>query len=83
VRSHNQDNHSDARLQHYEHYDIVRKDEDRYAVWLESADDLSAAEERIEELTSVWPGEFQVVDQRSHQIVAKVDRTPKESEHDS
>jgi hypothetical protein len=75
VRSHNHDNHIDAR---FHHYDIIRKDGDRYAVWLESADDLSAAEERIEELTSVWPGEFQVVDQRSHQIVAKVsERTRK------
>ena len=27
---------------------------------------------RIRELVSVWPGEFQVIDQQSHQIVAWV-----------
>jgi hypothetical protein len=52
-------------------YDIVRKDDDSYAVWLESASDLDAAESRIQELTSVWPGEFLVIDQQTHQIVAK------------
>jgi len=61
----------------FRHYDIVRKDQDHYAVWLESAADLSAAESRIEELTTVWPGgEFQVVDQKSHQVVARVDTPP-------
>jgi hypothetical protein len=62
-------NQNDAKLQHY---DIVRKDNDRYAIWLESAPDLGTAESRIEELTSVWPGEFQVVDRQSHRVVAKV-----------
>jgi hypothetical protein len=54
-----------------QHYDIVRKDPDQYALWLESAPDLNAAESRMEEFTSFWPGEFQVVDQQTHQIVAK------------
>jgi hypothetical protein len=59
----------------FHHYDIVRKDHDHYAVWLESAPDLRAAESRIEELTTLWPGgEFQVVDQQSHQVVARVDK---------
>jgi hypothetical protein len=53
------------------HYDIVRKEDDKHAVWLESASDLNAAESRIEEFRSFWPGEFQVVDQETHQIVAK------------
>jgi hypothetical protein len=53
-------------------YDIVRKEDDTRSVWLESTADLSAAESRIEELTSFWPGEFQVVDQQTHRIVAKV-----------
>ena len=51
-------------------YDIVRKDDDKYAVWLESASDLHTAESRIRELTSVWPGEFLVVDQQTHRILA-------------
>jgi hypothetical protein len=67
--------HHDARLQHY---DIIRKDNDRYAIWLESAPDLPAAESRIEELTAVWPGEFQVIDRQSHRVVAKLGRSPQE-----
>ncbi len=53
-------------------YDIVRKEDDTRTVWLESASDLDAAESRIEELTSFWPGEFQVVDQQTHRVVAKI-----------
>jgi hypothetical protein len=59
-------------------YDIVRRDDDTHARWLESTSDLRAAESRIEELTSVWPGEFQVVDQQTHQVVAKIARPPHE-----
>ena len=56
------------------HFDIVRKDREHYAVWLESVADLGAAESRIEELTAVWPGgEFQVIDQKSHQVIARFD----------
>ena len=54
------------------HYDIVRKDHDRLAIWLETASDLGVAESRIEELTSVWPGEFQIMDQENHQIVEQI-----------
>jgi hypothetical protein len=53
------------------HYDIVRKDDDQSAIWLEAASDLRAAESRIAELTSFWPGEFQIMDQQSHQIIEK------------
>ncbi len=53
-------------------YDIVRKEADTHSVWLESISDLNAAESRIEELISLWPGEFQVVDQQTHRIVAKI-----------
>src|SRR6476660_7538965 len=65
--------HSEAKLHHF---DIVRKDNDRYAIWLESATNLGAAESRIEELTHVWPGEFQVVDRQSHQVVARLRKSP-------
>ena len=54
------------------HYDIVRKDHDRLAIWLETASDLSTAESRIEELTSFWPGKFQIMDQQNHQIVEQI-----------
>jgi hypothetical protein len=55
-------------------YDIIRREDDTHARWLEAASDLRSAESRIEELTSVWPGEFQVVDQQTHQVVAKIAR---------
>ena len=54
------------------HYDIVRKDHDRLAIWLETASDLGVAESRIEELTSFWPGKFQIMDQQNHQIVEQI-----------
>jgi hypothetical protein len=53
------------------HYDIVRKDS-RRSMWLEDAEDLDSAESRIRELVSYWPGEFQIVDQHTHRIVATV-----------
>ena len=54
------------------HYDIVRQEDDNSAIWLEAVSDLNAAESRIEELVSLWPGEFQIIDQQNHQIVARV-----------
>jgi hypothetical protein len=51
------------------HYDIVRKDGEKLR-WLEDAADLESAASRIRELTSFWPGEFQVMDQQNHQMVA-------------
>src|SRR6267154_5275896 len=54
------------------HYAIVRQEDDRSATWLEAVSDLNTAEGRIQELVSLWPGEFHVVDQQSHQIVARV-----------
>jgi hypothetical protein len=53
------------------HYDIVRKENDK-SIWLEAVSDLNIAESRIEELTSFWPGEFQIMDQQNHQIVEKI-----------
>jgi hypothetical protein len=57
------------------HYDIVRKENNKSAIWLETALDLNTAESRIEELTSYWPGEFQIMDQQNHQIVEQITRT--------
>ena len=55
------------------HYDIVRKENESRLLWLESAEDLDRAKCRIKELISFWPGEFQVLDQESHQLVAATD----------
>jgi hypothetical protein len=52
------------------HYDIVRKEGGKL-LWLEDAADLDSAESRIRQLTSFWPGEFQVMDQQNHQLVAE------------
>jgi hypothetical protein len=56
----------------WRHYDIVRKDRDKSAIWLETATDLNTAESRIEELSSFWPGEFQIMDQQNHQVVDRI-----------
>ena len=53
-------------------YDIVRKEGRKGSVWLEAASDLNTAESRIEELASFWPGKFQIMDQRNHQIVEEI-----------
>jgi hypothetical protein len=52
------------------HYDIVRKEGGKL-LWLEDATDLDSAKSRIWELTSFWPGEFQVMDQQNHRLVAE------------
>ena len=52
------------------HYDIVRKEGEKL-LWLEDAADLEIATSRIRELTSFWPGEFQVMDQQNHRLVAE------------
>jgi hypothetical protein len=65
--------HEIASLRHRKsHYDIVRKDHNKSAIWLESASDLNTAESRIEELTSFWPGGFQIMDQQNHQVVEEI-----------
>ena len=53
-------------------FDIVRKVNEQRLLWLEDAADLDSAKSRIQELASVWPGEFDVMDRCSHRIVAKV-----------
>ena len=62
------------------HYDIVRREHDKSAIWLEAVSDLNTAKCHIQELVSLWPGEFQVVDQQSHQIIARVNGLPNHGE---
>jgi hypothetical protein len=55
------------------HYDIVRKENESKLLWLGSAEGLESAKCRIQELTSFWAGEFQVLDQENHQLVAAIE----------
>jgi hypothetical protein len=55
-----------------QHFDIVRREREGKLLWLEDAEDLASAKARIQELASFWPGEFEVMDQQTHQTLAKV-----------
>jgi hypothetical protein len=59
-----------------EGYDIIRKENNQSAIWLEAAPDLTTAESRIRQLSYSWPGEFQILDQRTHQIVDIIVSSP-------
>ena len=50
-------------------YDIVRREGEKAAFWLEGAPELSAAKSRVEELLSFWPGEYQIFDLKTKQAV--------------
>jgi hypothetical protein len=51
-------------------FDILRHHDDGSFAWVESADDLSAAQVRLHQLCSEFPGEYVVFDQGTEQIVA-------------
>lgn len=50
-------------------YDILRKQNGKSLIWLEDATDLQVAESRIKELSSFWPGEYQIFDLLTKQMV--------------
>ena len=50
-------------------YDIVRREGEKAAFWLEAAPELSVAKTRVEELLSFWPGEYQIFDLETKQAV--------------
>jgi hypothetical protein len=50
-------------------YDILRKENEKSLIWLEDAMDLAGAESRVKELISFWPGEYQIFDIRTKQMV--------------
>ena len=61
-------------------YDILRKKEEA-VIWLEGTADLTVAESRVKELISFWPGEYQIFDLQTKQVVLNtgepvVARTP-------
>jgi len=50
-------------------YDIVRKENEEAVFWLENAAELSVAKSRVQELLSFWPGEYQIFDLTTQQVV--------------
>jgi hypothetical protein len=50
-------------------YDIVRRESEKAAFWLEGAAELSVAKSRVEELLSFWPGEYQIFDLETKEVV--------------
>jgi hypothetical protein len=50
-------------------YDILRKHDEKSLIWLEDAADLDLAESRVKQLLSFWPGEYQVFDVQTKQVV--------------
>ena len=58
------------------HLDILRRQSDGSFVWIEAANDMHVAQERIWELARVAPGEYFVFDQRSQEIVARIAKQP-------
>ena len=50
-------------------YDIVRKESEKAMYWLEGAPDLAVAKSRVAQLLSFWPGEYQVFDVETKQVV--------------
>lgn len=53
-------------------YDILRKENEKALIWLEDAADLELAESRVKELISFWPGEYQVFDVHTKQMVLNI-----------
>ena len=53
-------------------YDILRRENERTAIWLETSADLNTAKSRIKQIVSFWPGRYEVVEHPSQQIVAAV-----------
>lgn len=50
-------------------FDIVRRENEKAAFFLEGAPELSIARSRVEELRSFWPGEYQIFDLATKELV--------------
>jgi hypothetical protein len=50
-------------------YDILRKSNEEAVIFLEGVADLGAAESRVKELISFWPGDYQIFDLQTKQVV--------------
>jgi|ERR1051326_474922 len=53
-------------------YDILRREQGKSGIWLETSADLSTARRRIKQIISFWPGRYVVVERESQRIVAAV-----------
>jgi hypothetical protein len=58
-----------AGMEETRRFDIVRKENEKAMFWLEGVADLSAAKLRVQQLLSFWPGEYQVFDLSTRQVV--------------
>ena len=56
-------------MESHRRYDIVRKESEKALFWLESAPELNLAKTRVTELLSFWPGEYQIFDLETKQVV--------------
>ena len=50
-------------------FDIVRRENEKAVFWLEGAPELGVAQSRVQELLSFWPGEYQIFDLETKQVV--------------
>jgi len=57
-------------------YDILRKSNEEAVIFLEGVADLSAAESRVKELISFWPGDYQIFDLQTKQVVFNTEFSP-------
>jgi hypothetical protein len=57
-------------------FDILKRQDDGSFISLEAAQDLAAAQSRLQELSAQAPGEYFVFDQTTQQIVAKLSTRP-------
>jgi hypothetical protein len=55
-------------------YDILRRENPKAAIWLESSADLNTAKSRIKQIVSFWPGRYEVIEHASQRVVAEVAR---------
>jgi hypothetical protein len=53
-------------------FDILKRHDDGSFIWLEAAQDLQAAQARLQELGAKAPGDYFVFDQKSQQIIARL-----------
>jgi hypothetical protein len=56
-------------------YDILKKDA-AALVWIEAAEDLECAKLRIKQLAARCEAEYIIFDQRSSEVVARLDASP-------
>jgi hypothetical protein len=56
-------------------FEIFKGSSDKQAIWVESLEELTAANERMKELADENPGAYFVFDVRARQILNSVDTT--------